>query len=155
MKISSSAFRDGGRIPDTFSRDKGDRSPPLKIEDVPAGTKALAVVVDDPDAPSRTWVHWTIWDIPPEQRQIPEAVPKQEVVKSLGGARQGRNDFDAVGWGGPQPPKGHGPHRYRFTAYALREPIELGPGADRDALDSAMQGRTLATARITGTYERT
>lgn len=154
MKITSSAFDDGERIPEEYTRDGADRSPPLRVSDLPDGTRTLAMIVDDPDAPGRTWVHWLIWGIPEGQREIPEGVPEDNIVDSLGGARQGKNDFDDVGYGGPEPPVGHGTHHYRFTAYALRETIDLDAGAKREALERAMEGRILDTARLTGTYER-
>ncbi len=114
----------------------------------------MALVVDDPDAPARTWVHWLIWGIPADRGEIPAGVPTGDVVGSLGGARQGTNDFGEIGYGGPMPPRGHGTHHYRFTAYALSGALELPPGAGRAELDSALEGRTLETARLTGTYER-
>jgi phosphatidylethanolamine-binding protein (PEBP) family uncharacterized protein len=119
MRIKSSAFNDGDRIPDRFTGDGEDVSPPLSIADLPAGTRSLALVVDDPDAPS-----------------LPEGVPTEEMLEDLGGARQGKNDFDRIGYGGPAPPPGPGQHHYRFTAYALREHVDL------------------ETARLTGTYSR-
>ncbi|MFP4624109.1 MAG: YbhB/YbcL family Raf kinase inhibitor-like protein [Gemmatimonadota bacterium] len=154
MRIISSAFAEGDRIPEEFTGEGADRSPPLEIADAPDGTRSFALIVDDPDAPTRTWVHWLIWGIPAELTEIPEGVPRDEIVESLGGARQGRNDFDDIGYGGPMPPPGHGTHHYRFTVYALDETIDLDAGAKREALESAMEGRTLATARLTGTYER-
>lgn len=154
MQISSSAFEDGDRIPEQYTRDGDDRSPPLVVEDLPEGTQTLALVVDDPDAPGTTWVHWLLWGVPADQAEIPEDVPGENIVESLGGARQGKNDFDEVGYGGPEPPVGHGTHHYRFTAYALDRHIDLDAGAGRDALEREMEGAILETARITGTYER-
>lgn len=154
MQIRSSAFDDGDRIPERHTRDGADASPPLTIRDVPDGTRTLALICDDPDAPGKTWVHWLVWGIPAEMDQIPEDVPGGNIAESLGGARQGKNDFDEVGYGGPEPPKGHGTHHYRFTAYALSETIDLDAGAGREALETAMKNCTLDTARLTGTYER-
>lgn len=154
MRIRSSAFQDGEEIPREYTRDGADRSPPLAIEDVPEEAASLALVVDDPDAPDKTWVHWLAWGIPAEANEVPEELPKDGLVESFEGIRQGTNDFDEVGWGGPAPPKGHGTHHYRFTVYALRERIDLDAGAKRDALERAMEGRVLETARLTGTYER-
>jgi Raf kinase inhibitor-like YbhB/YbcL family protein len=154
VKITSSAFGEGQRIPDQYTRDGSDRSPPLVVEDVPDGAHTLAVIVDDPDAPSKTWVHWLIWGIPADRREIPEALPREGVVESLGGARQGRNDFGDTGYGGPLPPRGHGTHRYRFTAYALGREVHVEPGAERDALESAIEDCTLDSCRLTGWYER-
>lgn len=154
MQITTSAFHEGDEIPRQYTGEGADMSPPLRVEDVPSGTEALALIVDDPDAPSKTWVHWLVWDIPASRTAIPEDVPKEATVRVLGGARQGLNDFDDVGWGGPLPPPGHGVHHYRFTVLALRETLGLAAGADREALESAMAGKVLETARLTGTYER-
>lgn len=154
MKITTSAFSEGDRIPKEYTGEGADRSPALKIEAVPEEARSLALIVDDPDAPNKTWVHWLIWGIPVDRTELPEGVPGDEVVESLGGARQGRTDFDDIGYGGPMPPVGHGTHHYRFTAYALDQHIDLDAGATRDALESAMEGHVLETARLTGTYER-
>lgn len=154
MEITSSAFHEGERIPKMYTGEGADMSPPLAIEDVPQGTGSLTLIVDDPDAPARTWVHWLIWNIPGGRTAIPEDVPREESVGMLGGAAQGLNDFGEIGYGGPMPPPGHGTHHYRFTVYALSDELQLEPGADREALDAAMEGKTLATARLIGTYER-
>lgn len=154
MQITSSAFQDGEPIPRQYSREGAEHSPPLAIHDVPAGTESLALIVDDPDAPNKTWVHWLLWNVPGERSAIPEDVPDEETVAALGGARQGLNDFDEIGYGGPMPPPGHGTHHYRFTAYALSGTLDLDPGAERSALEDAMEGMVLDQARLTGTYER-
>ena len=154
MKITSSAFEDGDRIPTEYAREGAEQSPPLAMRDLPAETRSLALICDDPDAPGTTWVHWLLWGVPGDQEEIPGGVPNAEIVEDLGGARQGKNDFDEIGYGGPEPPEGHGTHHYRFTAYALSETIDLDAGATREALESAMEGCILDSARITGTYER-
>lgn len=154
MRITSSAFDDGGTIPREHAREGAENSPPLTVHDVPEEARTLALIVDDPDAPGTTWVHWLLWGVPADRAEIPEGVPGENIVESLGGARQGKNDFDEVGYGGPEPPEGHGTHHYRFTAYALSETIDLDAGAKREALESAMEGCILETARLTGTYER-
>lgn len=141
-------------IPRQYSREGAELSPPLALEDVPDGTEALALICDDPDAPDKTWVHWLIWNIPGDRTAIREDVPTDETVQALGGARQGMNDFDEISYGHPMPPPGHGTHHHRFTVYALGEALELDPGADRGALDAAMEGKILDQARVTGTYER-
>ena len=115
MQITSTAFSDGDRIPEEYTREGADHSPPLVVEDVPPETQALALIVDDPDAPDSTWVHWLIWGLPADLEELPEAVPPDEVVEALGDAQQGRNDFGEIGYGGPLPPRGHGTHHYRFT----------------------------------------
>lgn len=154
MRIESRVFGDGERIPKEYSREGADRSPPLAISEVPEEARSLALIVDDPDAPNRTWVHWLAWGIPVDAGELPADLPKGGVVESFEGIRQGKNDFDELGWGGPMPPRGHGPHHYRFTAYALRERLDLDAGATREALEQAMEGRILETARVVGTYER-
>jgi Raf kinase inhibitor-like YbhB/YbcL family protein len=154
MRIESEAFSEGDRIPDRYTGDGDDVSPPLSLSDLPADTRSIALIVDDPDAPAKTWVHWLIWGIPAGLTTLPEGVPPKEMVENLGGARQGKNDFDGIGWGGPAPPPGHGTHRYRFTAYALGEHIDLDAGATREALEARLEGSTLAQARLTGTYSR-
>lgn len=154
MRITSSAFDEGDRIPDRFTGEGDDVSPPLRIEDMPEGTRSLALIVDDPDAPRGTFVHWLAWGIPAEEASLPEGVQQGGVVEAQGGMRQGRNDFGDVGYGGPMPPPGHGTHHYRFTAYALSEHVDLDGGAGREALERAIRDCTIDTARLTGTYER-
>lgn len=154
MRIETTAFDDGERIPDRFTGDGEDVSPPLTISDLPDDTRSLALIVDDPDAPAGTWVHWLIWGIPADLAKLPEGVATDEIVEDLGGARQGTNDFDNIGYGGPAPPPGHGQHHYRFTAYALSEHIDLDAGATREALEDRLEAAALETARLTGTYSR-
>jgi Raf kinase inhibitor-like YbhB/YbcL family protein len=154
MKITSTAFADGETIPEEYTRDGADMSPPLMLEDVPEEARSLALIVDDPDAPGQVWVHWLVWGISPEQEEIPEGVPPDDVVDALGAVHQGTNDFGEIGYGGPQPPRGHGPHHYRFTAHAIGETLDLDAGATRDELEAAMEGFVLETARLTGVYER-
>ena len=154
MRITSSAFEDGQEIPRQYTREAGDRSPPLAVEDIPEDAETLALVVDDPDAPNKTWVHWLIWNIPADGSGLSEGVPTDPTVEAPDGARQGVNDFGDIGYGGPMPPRGHGTHHYRFTVHALDRLLELDPGADRDALESAMEGSIIDRARLTGTYER-
>ncbi len=151
IRLYSDAFGDGEEIPRRFTCDGEDLSPPLRWEGVPSDAASLALVVDDPDAPGRTWVHWVIFGLEPATSGLPEAVPVDPVV--LGGARQGRNDFRRLGYGGPCPPP-NGPHRYVFTLYALRERTELEAGATKAELLAAMEGKVLAQGRLMGTYRR-
>src|SRR5712691_3064159 len=116
MKITSTAFTEGAAIPQKYSGDGADVSPPLAWRDVPAGTQTLAVICDDPDAPRGTWVHWVLFNLPASATDLPEAVPATPTLSS--GARQGNNDFGKIGYGGPAPPKGK-PHRYFFKLFAL------------------------------------
>ncbi|WP_435154322.1 YbhB/YbcL family Raf kinase inhibitor-like protein [Haladaptatus sp. DFWS20] len=152
--FSTQAFEDGNRIPREFTCEGQNVSPPLKIESVPDDVNSLAIIVDDPDAPSGTFTHWLIWDIPPETTQIPRKVPQMEVVSDLGGAKQGENDAEELGYLGPCPPMGDGPHTYRFTLYLLEQQPRLGAGATKDALLDAMGGIRLGRARFTGEFQR-
>lgn len=152
LKITSSAFSEGGTIPQKYTADGADVSPPISIGSVPSGTKSLALICDDPDAPAGTWVHWVIWNIPPDNTSIPENIPTTNTVDSLGGAKQGATDFGSVGYGGPSPPSGT--HRYYFRVYALDTMLDLSAGASRADLDAAMQGRILAQGTLMGKYSR-
>src|SRR5688572_27123925 len=131
MKITSVAFRDGERIPEQYSRDGADKSPPLHIVDVPAGTRSLALIMDDPDAPTGTFTHWIVFDIDPKLTDIGEdSVPQM--------SRQGTNDYGEVQYGGPQPPSGE--HRYFFKLFALDKKLDLSRGSTRAEVERAMDG---------------
>ena len=152
LTMSSDAFGDGGPIPRQYTCDGADRSPPLHWQRAPEGTASLALVVDDPDAPSGTWNHWTLYNMPPATQALGEGVP---AVAALGdGSRQGTNDFGKIGYGGPCPPPGS-THRYRFKLYALSATIDLEPGARREAVLRAIQRlQTTAVAELTASYGR-
>lgn len=151
LKMTSSAFESGGTIPKKFTCDGPDVSPELTWNDPPAGTRSFALIADDPDAPMGTWVHWVLYDLPAETRSLPEDTPKQEQLSS--GARQGRNDFPRIGYGGPCPPPGK-PHRYYFKLYALDAKLDLQPGATKAGVERAMQGHILAQGELMGRYGR-
>lgn len=151
IEVTSTAFARDEAIPPEHTGDGADRSPPLRWSALPSGTRSLAVICDDPDAPRGTWTHWVLYDLPPETRELPEGVPTTETLPS--GARQGRNDFGNTGYGGPAPPPGK-PHRYFFKVYALSQTVGLPPGATRSELLDAMQGRILAQGDLMGTYRR-
>jgi Raf kinase inhibitor-like YbhB/YbcL family protein len=151
FKIVSTAFSAGGTIPQKFTCDGPDDSPQLTWTDSPAKTQSLALIMDDPDAPVGTWVHWVIYDLPANSRELAEGVAKQEQL--LSGARQGRNDFGKIGYGGPCPPAGK-PHRYFFKVYALDAKLGLKPGARKSDVERAMQGHVLAQAELMGRYGR-
>ncbi len=151
LKLSSSAFQPGGDIPREFTCEGADESPELSWSGAPPGTKSFALIADDPDAPAGTWVHWVIFDLPPETQHLPRGVPKQAELQ--GGGRQGNNDFDRVGYGGPCPPPGK-PHRYFFKLYALDTPLNLKAGATKRDLERAMRGHILAQAELMGRYKR-
>jgi Raf kinase inhibitor-like YbhB/YbcL family protein len=145
FELRSTAFGDGEAIPRRHVCDGEDVSPPLSWSDPPEGTRSFALVVDDPDAPGGTFTHWLAWDIDPTAGELGEgkAAPSE-----------GRNDFGQVGYRGPCPPPGHGPHRYFFRLYALGEPLGVQQGAGKADLERALDGRSLATAQLMGTYER-
>lgn len=143
MKLSSPSFSEGQPMPDTHAYRKANRSPELLVEHVPASARALALIVDDPDAPVGTWNHWLLWNLPVHAAKIAEG-------ETPPGAAVGKNDFGNCRYDGPAPPSGV--HRYFFKLYALDAPITLAPGASRRELESAMRGRILATATLMGTY---
>jgi len=149
FQLFSSAFPDGGSIPDLHTCRGADVSPPLEWSGEPAGTRSFALVVDDPDAPVGTWTHWLLFDIPPGVHTLPQG----HKPGSLG--LDGTNDFGKRGYGGPCPPKGHGPHRYFFKLHALDvDALGLPPGVKAAPLARALKGRALAEARYMGRFER-
>jgi Raf kinase inhibitor-like YbhB/YbcL family protein len=117
--LTSAAFQPGADIPRKYTCDAEDVSPPLRWTNAPAATKSFAVIADDPDAPGRTWVHWVIYDLPSEIKELAEGMPKSESLGS--GAKQGVNDFRQLGYDGPCPPP-ESAHRYYFRLYALDAP---------------------------------
>jgi Raf kinase inhibitor-like YbhB/YbcL family protein len=151
VQLKSSAFEGGADIPSRFTCDGANISPALHWSAPPKDTRSFALVMDDPDAPGRTWVHWLIYDLPPGARELPEWVPPDARLAS--GAQQGRNDFRRPGYGGPCPPPGPA-HRYFFKLYALDTTLDLGDGAKRAQLERAMRGHILAEAELMGRYQR-
>lgn len=146
LKLSSPAFNYGTLIPSKYTCDGDDINPPLAIHGVPADAKSLALVMDDPDAPARLWVHWVVWDFPPETSEIREHTLPH-------GAAQGINSWKKNAYGGPCPPSGT--HRYFFRLYALDTKLHLPEQTHKDDLERAMEGHILATAELMGTYIRT
>ena len=145
LQIVSPAFRHNELIPKKYTCDGADINPPLLIENIPSGAKSLALIVDDPDAPVGTWVHWVVWNISPGTREIKEdSVPK--------GAQQGVNDFRKKDYGGPCPPSGT--HRYFFKLYALDKVLNLGSNAKKGDLEGAMKGYILEKTELVGLYRR-
>jgi hypothetical protein len=153
LSLTSTAFKEGGPIPVKHTCDGADRSPPLAWSGVPQGTAALVLIVDDPDAPGRTWVHWVLYDLPATLAGLPEDVSKVAKPKELAGAVQGQNDSDELGYSGPCPPPGPA-HRYFFKLYALAAPLGLKPGASKQDVERAMGSRVLATAQLMGRVAR-
>ena len=152
FSLTSPAFADGAAIPGRHTCDGADVSPPLAWDGTPAGTRVFALIMDDPDAPAGTWVHWVLYNIPAATVQLPENVAKVEAL-DLGGARQGRNDFHRPGYGGPCPPPGPA-HRYFFKLYALDAVLQLRSGAQKHEVEAAAQGHTLGVAQLVGMYAR-
>ncbi|MBI2964360.1 MAG: YbhB/YbcL family Raf kinase inhibitor-like protein [Deltaproteobacteria bacterium] len=151
MTLASDAFQDGKPIPVEYTCDGADHSPPLHWEGAPRGTRAFAVVVDDPDAPSGNWNHWLLYNVPAGAKALGAKVP---TAPALGdGSRQGTNDFGRIGYGGPCPPPGS-PHRYVFRVYALSAPLELQPGAKRAAVLEAIRDKRIGQTELTGRYGR-
>jgi hypothetical protein len=150
LQVKSSVFSEGGSIPAQYTCDGKDVSPPLSWSGIPAGTKSLALVCDDPDAPAGVWVHWVVYNIPASTSGLPEAVPARDEI--AGGGLQGKNDFRKTGYGGPCPPGGT--HRYVFTVYALDFDVTLAAGATKAQLLAAVRGHVLAEGKLTGKYSR-
>jgi Raf kinase inhibitor-like YbhB/YbcL family protein len=147
VTVTSPAFAEGGAIPQGFTCDGANASPPLRWSGLPAGTREVALVVTDPDAPSGTFTHWTIWGLDPKAGGIPEQTPPATAV-------QGKNSFNKEGWSGPCPPRGMRAHHYVFTLYALSKPLGSSPGTSVDDVKAALEGKVLAKGTLTGTYER-
>jgi Raf kinase inhibitor-like YbhB/YbcL family protein len=151
FQIASASFSPGGSIPKKFTCDGPDTSPQLSWKDAPAQTQTFALIVDDPDAPVGTWVHWVLYNLPANSKELTEGVEKQEQLSN--GALQGRNDFRKIGYGGPCPPPGN-PHRYYFKLYALDSKLNLKAGATKAEVESAMKGHILGQTELIGRYGR-
>ncbi len=151
LKVSSRQWQSGATIPTKYTGDGEDISPPLEFDGVPPGTRAFALICDDPDAPVGTWVHWVIYDIPGTARGLPEGVARDPSLPD--GSRQGRNSWKRPGYGGPSPPPGQ-PHRYFFRLYALREPLGARPGLDAKEAEAAARAKSIEAAEFMGRYGR-
>ncbi|MBI3723078.1 YbhB/YbcL family Raf kinase inhibitor-like protein [bacterium] len=153
LKLTSTAFRHGGEIPVVHTAEGKDTSPPLAWTGVPQGTKSLVLVVDDPDAPDpkapkQTWVHWLLYDIPPDAKGLPAGVAAKDLPN---GTRAGKNDFEQTAYGGPSPPIGR--HRYFHKLYALDVVLPDLQSPTKAQLERAMRGHVLAKAELVGTFE--
>lgn len=151
--ITSPAFEHGQMIPADYTADGKDASPPLAWDNVPEGTVSFALIMDDPDAPLRTFKHWLICEMPGGTRALAEGVARQDRVYTPASAVQGINGFREVGYGGPAPPKGK-THRYYFRLYALDERLDMPGSFSRGQLEAAMKGHVLAKAELMGRYGR-
>ncbi len=149
LAVSSTAFTAQGTIPREYTCDAGDMSPPLTWGGAPAGTKAFAIVMDDPDAPIGTWVHWVAYNLPPDTETLAAGGSKTLPAGSL----DGKNSWGRTGYGGPCPPGGK-PHRYSFRVYALDATLDLAAGASKPDLEKAMKPHVLAAGELVGLYGR-
>jgi len=150
--ISTSAFAEGELVPVKHTCDGQDISPALKWTAPPEGAKSLALICDDPDAPGGTWVHWVLFNMPPDIRELTEGVTISKIA-ALKGAMEGSNDFGKIAYGGPCPPRGPA-HRYFFKLYALDIMLALKKGATKADIEKAMAGHILTQAQIMGKYKR-
>jgi len=151
MKLTSPAFAPGAPIPAEHTCRGADTSPPLAWNEVPLGTRSLALILDDPDAPRGTWVHWVLFNLPADAVELAPAMPRAPELPS--GARQGLNDGGELGYMGPCPPPGPA-HRYFFRLYALDSVLNLDPGVHRSDLDHSMAGHVVAQAELMGSFQR-
>ena len=151
LELTSTAFAEGAPIPQEYTADGRNISPPLKWSDPPARTRSLALVCEDPDAPRGTFTHWVIFNLPAESRELSAGVTQAATLPN--GTAQGTNDFGQTGYGGPKPPPGK-PHRYVFKLYALDQPLAVQSGATKAQLLAAMKDHILGEAKLVGTYAR-
>jgi Raf kinase inhibitor-like YbhB/YbcL family protein len=149
ISISAEAFQAGGTIPKEYTCDGSNVSPALSWSGIPSNAKSIALIMDDPDAPGGTFVHWVLFNIPPDTTKLPKDVPKNKTLSD--GSRQGVTDFGRVGYGGPCPPK---EHRYYFKIYALDTMLDLQHGASKQQLENAMKRHILAQGGLMGKYAR-
>ncbi|MDD5326450.1 MAG: YbhB/YbcL family Raf kinase inhibitor-like protein [Phycisphaerae bacterium] len=150
IKVTSSAFTEGGSIPAKYTCDGLEISPPLQWDGVPDGTKSIALISDDPDARKETWVHWVLFNMPADTRELEENIPSDKTLAN--GARQGINDSRGIGYGSPCPPTGT--HRYYFKIYALDTKLDLAAGVKKSDLLKAMEGHILGQGQLMGRYKR-
>ena len=151
FELRSSAFRQNQAIPKKYTCDSSDVSVPLNWNDPAHEAKSFALIADDPDAPRGTWVHWVLYDLPAATRELVEGIPAKETLDD--GAKQGKNDFGKIGYGGPCPPPGPA-HHYHFKLYALDKMVGLRSAATKQQILDAMKGHILAQAELIGTYKR-
>jgi Raf kinase inhibitor-like YbhB/YbcL family protein len=150
ISLTSTAFEDGGRIPNLYTCEGDDISPPLQWSGAPVSTRTYAMMCEDPDAPRGSWIHWVLYNISGDALELPKAVPTLPELPS--GARHGRNTAGDMTYAGPCPPPGK-PHRYFFRLYALDISLSLPPGATKADLEQAMDQHIVAQGTLMGTYE--
>ncbi|HEV8291919.1 MAG TPA: YbhB/YbcL family Raf kinase inhibitor-like protein [Tepidisphaeraceae bacterium] len=155
LRVTSNAFGPGEPIPQKYSGDGKDVSPPLNWRGVPTAARELALIVEDPDAPqAEPFIHWVIYKIPTSEMGLPEGMPREVKLESPAGALQGKNSFKQIGYNGPAPPPGHGTHHYHFRLYVLDQALDVRGGLDAKSLHTAMAGHIVDEAELVGTYER-
>jgi Raf kinase inhibitor-like YbhB/YbcL family protein len=155
ITLTSPAFNPGAVVPRRHTGDGEDLSPALAWSGLPPETRELAIIVDDPDAPSpEPWVHWVIARVPATETGIAEGVPPKPSPSFPPGSLQGKNSWGTVGYRGPAPPRGHGVHHYHFRLYALDGAVNVSSGFDKSGLLRAMKGHILGEADLVGTYQR-
>ena len=158
ITLTTSAFANGRAIPKKYTADGDDSSPPLNWTGLPNGTKELVLICDDPDvAKPEPWVHWVVYNMTSDNVNLSEGFPPVEQVQSPGGfILQGQNSFarNNIGYRGPDPPPGSGPHHYHFKLYALSGALRLKQKATKDEIEAAMEGRVIGFGELIGTYER-
>jgi Raf kinase inhibitor-like YbhB/YbcL family protein len=155
LRFTSFPFTPSGPIPHEYTCEGEDVSPALEWTDVPDGTESLVLIVDDPDAPGQTFTHWVLFNLPGDATHLPQDVDvSAEFSGQQPSPQEGTNDFGDVGYGGPCPPPGDGPHRYFFRLYALNTVLDLDRGASKAQVNAAMNGHVLNKTDLVGTYER-
>ncbi len=158
IELTSTAFAQGEPIPKKYTGEGDDVSPPIAWSGLPEGAKELILICDDPDAPSaEPWVHWVIYKIPVGTTGVPEGIPPKPRLKTPPGAFQGKNSWPSgqtIGYRGPMPPPGDGPHRYYFTLYALEARLPVESGLSKNTLMQEIKDHVLAEGQLIGTYER-
>lgn len=150
LRLTSPAFEHDRPLPERFTADGEDLSPPLRWSGVPDVAKELVVVCDDPDADAGVFTHWVVYGLDPQETELPEGIPPDVLLDEPVSLMQGLNEFDEAGYTGPQSPDDRGPHRYFFRLYALDTELDLPPGATRSDLRRAMKERVIATAELVG-----
>ena len=151
MRIGSTAFTNGNSVPKQYTADGSNTSPPIWWRDIPNGTKSIALICEDPDAPRGTWTHWVIYNIPAKETGLGAGYPTSADLPN--GAKQGTNSFRKIGWGGPDPPPGK-LHHYIFTVYALNTTVNTQSGMTAEQIRATMNNHILGQGQITGTYGR-
>lgn len=153
ISVRSTAFQPGEPIPTKYTADGENISPPIDVANLPRDTQALAILMEDVEAPGGVFTHWLAYNLPPEHLRIPEGVDVDSLAGDHVTGKNGRNSFGGVGYRGPEPPAGEA-HRYHIVVYALREPLRLDGAVPRDRVERELQGRVLAMGEYTGTYSR-